>query len=161
MKFSLIIPVAPGRNAEILESIKDLDFSKKQFEVIVKPGKNASENRNNGSREARGEFLVFLDDDAFIDKNYLNNLNEFLRKNQNVEIIGGPQLTPEEDKFFAKISGIALSSWFGGFKVNQRYESKKEKIGVNETAVTSANLVVKKSSFEKIGGFNLDLFRGQ
>ena len=38
MKFSLVIPLAPGRNAEIIDSIKELNYPRKEFEVIVKEG---------------------------------------------------------------------------------------------------------------------------
>ena len=35
LKFSLVIPVAPNRSCEILESIKELDYSKEKFETIA------------------------------------------------------------------------------------------------------------------------------
>lgn len=161
VKFSLVIPVAPLRNAEILESIKEMDFSKTDFEVIVKKGLNPSENRNKGAKESKGGFIIFLDDDAFIDKNYLKKVEEFLKKHPEIDIVGGPQLTPEQDGFFAKISGIALASNFGAFKVNKRYQEGKINFDVDETALTSANLLVRKKSFEKINGFNLKLFPGE
>jgi len=55
MKFSLVIPLAPGRNAEILDSIKQLDYSKKEFEIIVEEGTNPSDNRNKGAKKSKGE----------------------------------------------------------------------------------------------------------
>ena len=42
MRFSLIIPVAPYRNAEILNSVKELDYPKRDFEVLVEKGVGAS-----------------------------------------------------------------------------------------------------------------------
>jgi len=161
VKFSLVIPVAPTRGAEILESIKELDYPKKYFEVIVEKGLNPSENRNRGAKKSKGEFIIFLDDDAFIDKNYLINVENFLKKYPKTDIVGGPQLTPEYDGNFAKISGIALTSNFGAFKVNKRYQEGKINFDVDETALTSANMLVKKTSFEKIDGFNLELFPGE
>jgi len=161
VKFSLVIPVAPTRGAEILESIKEMDYPKKDFEVIVEKGLNPSENRNNGAEKSKGEFIIFLDDDAFIDKNYLTNVEKFLKKYPKIDIVGGPQLTPEHDGNFAKISGIALTSSFGAFKVNKRYQEGKINFEVDETVLTSANLLVKKNSFKKIGGFDLNLFPGE
>ena len=161
VKFSLVIPVAPTRNAEILESIKKLDYPKKDFEVLVEIGLNPSENRNKGAEKSKGGFVIFLDDDAFIDKDYLNKVEEFLKKYPETDIVGGPQLTPEQDGFFAKISGIALTSSFGAFKVNKRYQEGKINFNVDETSLTSANLLVRKKSFEKIKGFDLKLFPGE
>ena len=47
MKFSLVIPVAPERNIEILDSIRKLDYPKSQFHVIVVKGKNNQHNNWN------------------------------------------------------------------------------------------------------------------
>ena len=45
MRFSLIIPLAPDRDAPILESIKKLDYPRSEFHVVVVKGLNPSENR--------------------------------------------------------------------------------------------------------------------
>lgn len=162
MKFSLVIPIAPGRKAEILESIKKIKFKKKEFEIIPEYGTNASENRNNGADKASGDFLVFLDDDAEINEDYLKRIEKFFENFQDAEIVGGPQLTPKTgENFFAKVSGAVLSSNFGAFKVNKRYTKSSKVYEAGQTDLTSANLCVKKSSFEKIGGFNKELFPGE
>ena len=80
MKFSLIIPVAPDRNAEILGSLKRLDYPKKEYEIIVIPGKNPSDNRNKGAEKSKGEIIGFLDDDAVIEKDFLKHVLEFFKK---------------------------------------------------------------------------------
>ena len=55
MRFSIVIAVAPERGAEIIESIKKLDYPKNQFHVVVVEGKNPSENRNKGFEREKGE----------------------------------------------------------------------------------------------------------
>lgn len=161
MKFSLVIPVAPWRNAEIIGSIKTLDYDKKKFEIIIEKGTNASENRNKGIKKSKGDWIVFLDDDALIDKSFLKNAEEFIKSNPDVSIFGGPQLNPEKEGLFEKISGIALTSNFGAFKVNKRYKKGEESFNVDETYLTSANLCVKKEVFNKIGNFNTSLYPGE
>ncbi len=160
MKFSLIIPVAPERNAEILTSIKELDYPKSEFHVIVVKGKNPSENRNKGAEKAKGEIIIFLDDDAVLDKDYLKNAWGFFEKHKEIDIVGGPQLTPKDEKGFAKISGYALSSRFGAWKLSDRYSLKNEKLDVDETALTSANLLCRREVMEKIK-FDSKLFPGE
>ena len=59
MRFSIIIPLAPERNCEVKESAENLDFGKKDYEVIIVEGKNPSLNRNKGSEKAKGEILCF------------------------------------------------------------------------------------------------------
>ena len=60
MKFSIIIPLAPERNCEVKESLKNLDFNKKDYEVIIEVGKNPSLNRNNGAKKAKFKILCFF-----------------------------------------------------------------------------------------------------
>lgn len=160
MKFSLVIPVAPERDAEIIDSIKKLDYPKSEFHVLVVRGRNPSENRNKGASKARGEIIAFLDDDAVLDKDYLKNAEEFFEKHKEINIVGGPQLTPEDDRGFAKISGYALSSKFGAWKISHRYSIKKENLDVDETALSSANLLCRKEVMEKIK-FDSKLFPGE
>ncbi len=160
MKFSLVIPLAPGRNAEIIDSIKELNYPKKEYEVIVREGLNPSENRNSGAEVAKGDIIVFLDDDATLDINYLKEAEEFFRKYKEIDIVGGAQLTPKWQRGFGKISGYALSSKFGAWKMGTRYAQDKLKLDADETMLTSANLLCKKGVMKKIQ-FDPNLFPGE
>ncbi len=160
MKFSLVIPVAPERGAEIIESIKELDFPKNEFHVVIVRGLNPSENRNKGAKQSYGEIIGFLDDDAVVDKNLLKNAADFFDKHPEIDIVGGPQLTPPDDKTFAKISGYGLSSKFGAWKMANRYDGKKAQINADETMLTSANLFCRRKVMETIG-FDPTLFPGE
>ena len=161
MRFSLVIPVAPERDAKILDSIKELDYPKKDFEIIVENGRNPSENRNKGIKKARGEFIIFLDDDAYVKQDYLKKIKIFFDKYPVIDIVGGPQLTSKNENFFARMSGIVLTSNFGVYKIRKRYVSEKINCDADETFLTSANLCARKKVFEKIGGFNTNLFPGE
>lgn len=160
VKFSLIIPVAPERGAEILNSIKQLDYKKSDFEVIVVRGRNPSENRNEGVKKSKANIVIFLDDDAVLENDYLDNVEKFLDEHKEIDIVGGPQLTPKDEKGFARISGYALSSVFGSWKISNRYELSREILNADETFLTSANLACRKKIFDKIK-FNTDLFPGE
>ncbi len=160
MKFSLVIPVAPERNAEIVESIKKIDYNKKEFHVLVIRGRNPSDNRNRGVEKSRGEIIAFLDDDAVVDSDILRKADNFFLNNPEIDIVGGPQLTPREQKGFAKISGYALSSKFGAWKMANRYSGNKKNLDADETMLTSANMFCKKEVFDKVK-FNPLLFPGE
>lgn len=162
MKFSLVIPVAPGRNAEIVESLKKQDYPEKDVEIIVMPGRNPSENRNNGAAKAKGDIIGFLDDDATIDSDFLSKVANFFKKHKKVgvDVVGGPQLNPSDEKGFAKVSGYALCSKFGVAIVTRRYSKKKIKFNASETDLTSANLFVRKEVMEKVK-FDPSLFPGE
>ena len=160
MKFSIIIPLAPERGCEVKKSAENLDFDKKEYEIIIKAGRNPSLNRNLGAKEAKGKILCFLDDDAFIEKDLLKKAEEFFDKH-NVDIVGGPQLTPKDDKYFAKTSGYAIADFFCTASMSNRYKKGRLNLNADENDLTSAICFVKKDVFDKIGGFNLKLFPGE
>ena len=143
-----------------MESIKKLDYPKNEFHVIVVRGLNPSYNRNKGAEKAKGEILVFLDDDALMKEDYLKKADEFLRKYHWIDAVGGPQLSPFEEKGFAKISGYGLTSKFGAYTVSHRYSMRKENFNADESMLTSANLICRKEVFNTIK-FDTNLFPGE
>lgn len=160
MKFTLVIPVAPERDVEILNSIKQLDYPKSDFHVVVIKSKNTSSNRNKGAEKARGKIIGFLDDDAVLEPDFLKRVEDFFGKYSWIDIAGGPQLTPKDDKRFAKISGYALTSKFGAAGVESRYKRGELKLDADERDLTSANLFVKKEVMNKIK-FDENLWPGE
>jgi cellulose synthase/poly-beta-1,6-N-acetylglucosamine synthase-like glycosyltransferase len=160
MKFTLVIPVAPERDIEILDSIKQLDYPKSEFHVVVIKSKNASSNRNKGAEKSKGEIIGFLDDDAILESDFLKNVEIFFAKYPWIDIAGGPQLTPKNEEGFAKISGYALTSKFGAAGVEGRYKKGKIKLNADERDLTSANLFVKKEVMNKVR-FDENLWPGE
>src|SRR3989338_80331 len=160
-KFSLVIALAPERKIEVLDSLKEMDYDSKKYEVIVEVGKNPSENRNRGIQKAKGEIIAFIDDDARVNKDLLKNAEEFFNQHPEIDVVGGPQLTPKDDSFFAKATGCALSSFFGTYTMSNRYRLGELSLNADETSLTSANFFVRRKVFKKIGGFNPLLFPGE
>ncbi len=161
MEFSIIIPVAPSRNAEVLESLNNVDYPKEKYEVIVEKGINPSLNRDNGINKSKYNTLIFLDDDAAVEKNFLKNIADFFTKYPEIDILGGVQLTPKDDTPFSKISGLALSSFFGAYRMKNRYFGKKINLNATEKDMTSAICIIKKTVFSKISDFNPKYFPGE
>lgn len=159
-KFSIIIPIAPDRMAEVLVSLNKLDYQKNQYEVIIEKGTNPSDNRNKGAKKAKGEIIAFLDDDALIKEDLLKEAENFFNQYPDIHIVGGPQLTPFKQKTFGKISGYALSSRFGAGNITKRYKKSKLNLNADETTLTSANLFCKKEIFSKIQ-FDPKLYPGE
>ncbi len=160
MKFSLVIPVAPDRDAPIISTLNELDYKKSDFEIIVEKGTNPSDNRNRGAEKAKGKIIGFLDDDATVEKGFLQDVETFFNSHEEIDIAGGPQLTPKNQKGFAKISGYALTSKFGAAGTADRYKTGKLNLDADESSLTSANLFVKREVMKKIH-FDSTLFPGE
>lgn len=69
------------------------DYPKVCFRYFVETNQGLSYARNRGIREAAGEILLFIDDDAFVQEDYLNNLSLHLQSCPDAAAFGG-KITP-------------------------------------------------------------------
>ena len=160
-RLSIVIALAPERKIEVLDSLNQSDYDPKKYEIIVEVGKNPSENRNRGIKKAKGEIIAFIDDDAMVHKDLLKNADQFFNEHPEIEVVGGTQLTPKNDPFFAKASGVVLSSFLGTYVMSNRYKIGKLNLNADESSLTTAVCFVRREVFDKIEGFNPLLFPGE
>jgi succinoglycan biosynthesis protein ExoA len=161
MKFSIVITYLKEGSPEVLESIQKVDYNKKDYELLCLPGKGSpSIYRNEGADKGKSKIIAFIDDDAMVHKDLLKNAEKFFIEHPEIDIVGGPQLTPVNEKGFALISGYALSSKFGGWNTSSRYEKKKLNLNADDTYLTTAVMFCKKDVFQKIR-FDENMFPGE
>ncbi|MFA6537240.1 MAG: glycosyltransferase [Patescibacteria group bacterium] len=174
MKFSFIIPVKEI-NDYIREAVpKILEIECDDFEIIIYPDEVNNESwpktrqiatghvgpaikRSLAIKDAAGEIIIFIDDDAYPEKDFLDKLEKDF-DNKEIGAVGGPAVTPKDDNFLQKVSGaVFLSSLSGGCP--ERYISIGQKRLVNDWP--SVNLSIRKELFAKIGGFNSEYWPGE
>lgn len=162
--FSIIIPVRKS-NPYLRETLNKLKKqSLKNFEVLVISDKvsgsaNPAEKRNLGAKKAKGDYLVFFDDDSFPSQNYFKNAFKLTNKYPKISAFCGPCLTPPKDNLFQKASGLVWSSWLGSGGAGHYRNNIQSKRFVDD--YPSVNLIVKKNDFNKIGGFNTSYWPGE
>ena len=179
-KFSIIIPV-PKLNDYILKdtipALKKQTY--KNFELIIilnrlpakkslsspflklfpsHPHNTPSEKRNLGVKKSKGEILVFLDDDAYPDKNWLKNALS-LFKNKNISAVCGPGLTPPNDPLLAKVSGHFWSSYLGSGGAGTYRNLPQKTRPVDD--YPSFNFFVRKKDFLTAGNFDSRYWPGE
>lgn len=106
--------------------------------------------RNKGIKESKGKYLAFVDDDATINKNWLESLLKHINKKSHNHIYGGPIYPnfeidcPEwiDKEYFKRI-----------FKKTDGYLNNL----VAQDGFSGGNMCIPKSVFEKIGFFNTNL----
>lgn len=76
-----IILVNDGSTDQSLSIIKEYMSKYPDIKLINQENKGLSEARNSGLKEARGNYVLFVDSDDFIDKDLLLNLNESIVNN--------------------------------------------------------------------------------
>jgi glycosyltransferase involved in cell wall biosynthesis len=174
MLFSIIIPVynRPDEVKELLESLtKQTD---KKFEVIVvedgstltcedickqyageldikylfKENSGPGGSRNYGAEEAKGNYLLILDSDCIIPKDYIQNIRKELKTNP-CDAFGGPDAAHEYFSDMQKAVNYAMTSLIttGGIR-----GGKKD--GLEKFHPRSFNMGVKTDIYRSLGGFS-------
>lgn len=132
------------------------DYPTVDFRYFVETQQGLSFARNRGIKESRGEILLFLDDDSYIQPNYLINLQHQLEAFPNADAFGG-KIDPvfesgEPPKWLSKWNYSWVSAIDMGDKVCP-FEGKAFPIG--------ANMGISKAMLSKIGVFNTELGRSK
>lgn len=113
--------------------------------------------RTRAIKDASGEILIFIDDDAYPEQNFLDILDRDFT-DEKVKAVGGPALTPPDDSFWAKVSGaVFLSSLSGGNP--ERYVPLGAKRNVKDWP--SVNFSIRKEVFAELNGFDSEFWPGE
>ena len=195
-RFSIIIPVYNVEKyiLKCLDSVMNQTF--KDYEVIVvndgtqdksmelienynvikinQENKGLSEARNAGVKKAKGDYIIFLDSDDFIDKDLLKKINQSTKNNpdliryqvREINEISNKQIDYKETPFYNK-TGVAAftilskyhyveNAWTyainRNFYINNKFEFKKgtvhEDFGLIPLVIIKANTV---NSIDYIG----------
>lgn len=94
---------------------------------------------------ARGEVLLFLDDDVVVEPRLLRRLADLAAAHPEVSVFGGPNVTPPRSSAFQTVQGAVLSSLVGAGPVRRRYG--RHPLGsADERWFTLCNLAVRRAA---------------
>lgn len=113
---------------------------------------------NAGARIARGDLLFFMNQDVALSPEFLNGIVSTMGSDERIAICGGRVLT-WDGKTLVSI-GQVFERWTG-YGLDLGFGSKQLDFGRNVREVFSPNgsaFVVKRDVFNRIGGFNEQLF---
>lgn len=116
-----------------------------------------AEKRDLALNYAKGEILAFIDDDAYPRKDWLKNAVGCF-EDKKVAAVCGPGVTPPSDSISQKVSGWVQASKLGGGNCTCRFLPQKSRL-VDD--YPSMNFIVRKSDFEKVGGFDSHFWPGE
>lgn len=178
--YSLIIPTF-GRADEVYEFLESLTHSSfKDFEVIIADGTPqksleeiaqpfynlmpitfiyeeylpVSDARNRGASIANGKYFIFLDSDCIIPPDYLQKVDEYLKKNP-VDLFGGPDAAHESFTPIQKAISYSMTSLFttGGIRGNKKH------VGIFHPR--GFNMGISRQAFQQVNGYDTDLRCGE
>jgi GT2 family glycosyltransferase len=129
----------------------------KRVSLIPSGRVGPADKRDQAAQIAKGEILVFLDDDSYPQSDLLSIATKYFDDDL-VSAIGGPAITPESDSYWQKVSGaVFLSRLTGGNP--ERYTPTGQAKQVDDWP--SVNFMVRKSDFLEVGGFDSPYWPGE
>jgi len=125
----------------LVENFEDVVFIQTPSPV------GAAEARNSGIRQAKGEWLFFIDSDCIAQPGWIKTLSEAFQ--QGWKVVGGGVKTPQEP-FWLLVYNLSM------FHGSLTTDNKKEK-----KFLPTLNLAVHREVINKVGVMNESLLRGQ
>lgn len=124
------------------------------FRYFVETKQGLSHARNRGMQEAKGEWFVFLDDDAFVEPDYLERLDRYTKELSDMVAFGGCIYPLFESGEAPKWLCRWNRSWLSAL-------DKGKKLGTFEGAAypIGANMGFSRKMYEVCGGFDTTLGR--
>lgn len=127
---------------------------------IILTGKNRTgpaEKRDIAIKIAKGKICAFIDDDAYPDKNWLvNSIIHF--KHPEIAAVGGPGITPKEDKYWEQLTGLVYGSFFCAGRAQYRFIKRKMQFVDDYPAY---NLLVRKKVLQEVDGYGSHFYGGE
>tara|TARA_B110000967_G_C18826155_1_gene531512 strand:- start:458 stop:1366 length:909 start_codon:yes stop_codon:yes gene_type:complete len=143
---------SPGNTKELTEGfIKNNPKLKIKYFLETKQG--LSFGRNRGIKEANGDFIIFLDDDAFISNNYFHRISFYFKQYSDVMAIGSKILLDYES-IIPKWENPYLNSLLGYFNLGNDVKYFK-----GNNYPRGSNMSFRKEVFNLVGLFNTRLGR--
>ena len=132
------------------------DYPQAPYHYFMETKQGLSHARNRGIDEAKGDIIVFLDDDSMVEPDYLKELDKAMKAHSDAMAYGG-KITPrfengETPKWICKWTYSWVSAIDMGNEV-KLFERNAFPIG--------ANMGFRKECLDKVGKFNPDLGRSK
>lgn len=134
-------------------------LDQKTVRVIV-PAKShlsLSEKRNIGLKYARGTYIAYIDDDAYPRKDWITRAIRVFETEKNVGAVGGPNITPPDDPYWARIGGRIFESYLTSGGQQWRFLPLGRR---DVSELQGVNMIFPKTLLQRIKGFRSKLYSG-
>lgn len=141
-----IIVVDDGSKIDLRHTI-ELFSETLNIQFFRKPNSGPGLSRNYGAKRAKSDWLVFVDSDVIVEKDYIENIKKNLSENP-CDAFGGADKAHKGFNLIQKAISYSMTSVFttGGIRGNAK--------SVTKFQPRSFNMGVKKSAFLEVGGFS-------
>ena len=130
------------------------NYKEIEFRYFIEKNQGLSYARNRGIKEAKGDFLVYVDDDATVNVDYLQTYFDLFTKHQDIYAAGGP-IIPEYETQKPKWMSFFVEQLLTG----RLYLGEKLKEFPQSAFPGGGNAAYRTCVFEKVGLYNVELGR--
>ena len=151
MKLSVVICSKYGDTQRIEASLRRQIY--RPYEVLVETGNHLTKQRNNAVKKAKGDYILFLDDDLTLDRYYLNHMIYTICYYKPDAITGRVRVGIYKPNFLYHLySRIFMLSpqGDGKFLPSGFPEGYKKSIVMYSEVLHGCNMAVKKEVFERV-----------
>jgi hypothetical protein len=156
-RYTVIVPMQRFRADEpVLASLRE-NRPPATLEIFVAEGTHPARQRNAALERARGDIIVFLDNDCTLAPLFWTELDAAFARPE-VEIVGGPvllrqQAVPLEAMFHALLTHPLVVG-----PVSARYAARGEFRAATQTELILCNMAARRSLFTRIGPLSTRLY---
>jgi len=162
LKSVAVLQIPVGTSLEVMvvnnaSTDKTAEVARATFpaaKIIDEPQKGLTRAYNRGAREAQGKILVFIDADMILPSNHLKRIYEEFKKDPKLVALSGPCFYWDGGKFY---EAVLLLTYL--FLVIPAEIIFNRWLNFGASIVTG-NSAVKKEVFDKVGGFDENIFYG-
>lgn len=131
------------------------DYPDVTLRTFVETNQGLSYARNRGIKESGGNILIYVDDDATVNKEYLSGYAAFFEANPDISAAGGPIIPDyeegEEPEWMTYFIKRLLTAYL--------YFGDKEREFPGRNYPGGGNAAYRKEVFDKVGLYNVELGR--
>ena len=124
------------------------------FRYVIEPEQGLSAARNKGIKESKGDIIIYIDDDALVDSDYIRIYAEHFAVHPDTMAAGGP-IEPlyetQEPSWMSPYTKALLTAWMNYGDQVREYPNGRYPGG--------GNAAYRKEVFGKVGLFNTELGR--
>ena len=141
-----IIIVEDG-SSETCKTVVDAYRDKLPINYLFQTNQGPGRARNNGAKKAQFDYLIFLDSDVLLTKDYLTHVIKSLKKKR-VDCFGGPDQDQKDFSITQKAVDFSMTSFLTTGGIRGKTKSAKD------YEPRSFNLGIKRELYMKIDGFS-------
>lgn len=142
----IVVANSGPNNHKIRNLVNDYQLS--NLRILRENKLGLSHAKNIGFKKASGEYIAYIDDDAYLEENWINNIIKFINQYPEVDMFGGP---------YSEYSHVPIPQWFPKEFARMSHGNQIRKLRPPKETLSGGNMVIKRSSLKKLGGFDAKL----